>query len=98
MNILSIHDGHYCGATLVQNGIVKSSVCEERISRKKNEVGYPKYSIEDVMRLSNVKSDEIDVVVFASLFPEIIRTVSALILVTEIKYINNNNKSFFIFF
>jgi carbamoyltransferase len=68
MNILGIHDGHNCGATLVQNGVVIASVCEERLSRCKNEVGYPKLSIDDVMRLSKVSVDEIDAVVFASLF------------------------------
>jgi len=68
MNILGIHDGHNCGATLVVNGVVRASVCEERLSRRKNEVGYPQLSIDDVMRLSGVNANEIDVVVFASLF------------------------------
>jgi len=68
MYILGIHDGHNCGATLVQDGTVIASVCEERLSRRKNEVGYPKLSIEDVIRLSGVTVEEIDAVVFASLF------------------------------
>ena len=68
MNIIGIHDGHNCGATLVKDGVVVASVCEERLSRRKNEVGYPKLSIDDVMRLGGVVADEIDVVVFASLF------------------------------
>jgi carbamoyltransferase len=68
VNIIGIHDGHNCGATLVKDGVVVASVCEERLSRRKNEVGYPKLSIDDVMRLGGVVADEIDVVVFASLF------------------------------
>ena len=40
MNILGIHDGHNCGATLVKKGVIVASVCEERLSRNKNEVGY----------------------------------------------------------
>jgi carbamoyltransferase len=68
MNILGIHDGHNCGATLVKNGVVLASVCEERLSRCKNEVGYPRLSIDDVLRLSEVSIDEIDAVVFASNF------------------------------
>ena len=68
MNILGIHDGHNCGATLVKNGSIVASVCEERISRHKNEVGYPKLSIDDVLRLGGVIVDEIDAIVFASLF------------------------------
>jgi len=78
MNIIGIHDGHNCGATLVQNGAIVASVCEERLSRKKNEVGYPKYSINDVMRIGGIGIDEIDAVVFASLFmhlPEFLRDI-----------------------
>ena len=46
--ILGIHDGHNCGAALTRNGRVVAAVCEERITRKKNEVGFPEKSIREI--------------------------------------------------
>ena len=58
LDILGIHDGHNCGATLVRDGVVVASVLEERMSRVKNEVGYPARSIEAVLRLGNLERME----------------------------------------
>ena len=41
VHVLGIHDGHNCGATLVSDGKVVASVSEERLTRRKNEVGFP---------------------------------------------------------
>ncbi|MGB8275999.1 MAG: carbamoyltransferase C-terminal domain-containing protein [Alphaproteobacteria bacterium] len=68
MNILGIHDGHNCGATLVCDGRVVASVCEERLTRRKNEAGYPARAIEEVLRLGGVAAGELDEVVYASEF------------------------------
>lgn len=68
LHILGIHDGHNSGATLVSNGRVVASVCEERLTRKKNEVGYPRRSIEDVLRIAGVDATELTEVVYASNF------------------------------
>lgn len=68
LNILGIHDGHNSGATLTRDGVVVASVCEERLSRVKNEVGYPKQSIEDVLRIGGVDTSELHEVTYASLF------------------------------
>ena len=35
MIVIGIHDGHNCGATVVENGKVLASVLEERLTRKK---------------------------------------------------------------
>lgn len=66
--ILGIHDGHNCGATLTRGGEVVASVSEERLTRNKNEVGYPKRSIDDVLRIAGISADELDRVAYASLF------------------------------
>lgn len=66
--ILGIHDGHNSGATLVRDGVVVASVNEERLSRVKNEVGYPRRSIEDCLRLGGIGADSLSAVVYASLF------------------------------
>lgn len=68
VHILGIHDGHNSGATLVTDGKVVASVSEERLSRRKNEVGYPRRSIEDVLRIGGVDPSELSEIAFASLF------------------------------
>ena len=50
MYILGIHDGHNCGAALINEGKVVTSISEERLTRKKNEVGYPRLSIEECLK------------------------------------------------
>ena len=39
MIILGIHDGHNSGATLLEEGKIIASICEERLTRNKNEIG-----------------------------------------------------------
>lgn len=68
VSILGIHDGHNAGATLTIDGKIVASVCEERLSRRKNEVGYPRRAIEDVMRIGGVDAPDLAEVVYASLF------------------------------
>jgi len=68
IHILGIHDGHNCGATLTRDGAVIASVCEERLSRVKNEVGYPEKAIENVLRIAGIDAMDLDEVVYASLF------------------------------
>lgn len=66
--ILGIHDGHNCGASLAVDGVICASVSEERLSRAKNEVGYPRRAIEEVLRLAGVDAAELDEVSYASNF------------------------------
>jgi carbamoyltransferase len=66
--ILGIHDGHNCGATLSCDGRIVASVQEERLSRRKNEVGYPRQAIEDVLRIGGIGPELISEVAYASLF------------------------------
>ena len=66
--ILGIHDGHNCGATMTRDGEVVASVSEERLTRNKNEVGYPERSIDDVMRIAGISASDLDRVAYSSLF------------------------------
>ena len=68
MVILGIHDGHNCGASVINDGEIVASVCEERITRKKNDVGYPKLSIENVLEISKINANDLSYVVYASNF------------------------------
>ncbi|MCK4787975.1 MAG: hypothetical protein KAV87_29750 [Desulfobacteraceae bacterium] len=66
--ILGIHDGHNCGATLTRNGLVVASVSEERLTRNKNEVGFPERSIKEVIRIGGIEAHDLHEVAYASLF------------------------------
>ena len=66
--ILGIHDGHNYGATLIRDGEIVASVCEERITRRKNEVGYPRRAIEDCLRISGIDPSQLTEIANASLF------------------------------
>src|SRR6056300_540824 len=68
MYILGIHDGHNCGATLTKDGKILSSVLEERLTRRKNESGFPKKSIIYCLNICKIKKHELDKVVYASNF------------------------------
>ncbi len=66
--ILGIHDGHNCGAALLKDGVLVGSISEERISRLKNEVGYPKGSIDELLRAEGIQNSDIERVALASNF------------------------------
>ncbi|MGE0254623.1 MAG: carbamoyltransferase C-terminal domain-containing protein [Alphaproteobacteria bacterium] len=66
--VLGVHDGHNCGATLVRDGAVIASVSEERLTRVKNEVGYPRLAIDEVLRLGGIDARALAAVAYASLF------------------------------
>ena len=66
--ILGVHDGHNSGATLLQDGEIKFSISEERLTRNKNEIGYPRNSINEVLNLGKVNTDELYKVVYSSNF------------------------------
>ncbi len=68
MIILGIHDGHNCGASLCHDGKIVYSLLEERITRKKNDVGFPKNSILQCLKEYGIKNHEIDFAVYSSKF------------------------------
>ena len=68
MIILGIHDGHNSGATIVKNGQIIASVLEERLTRKKNESGFPHKSIISCLKICSIKKSDINKVVYASNF------------------------------
>ena len=66
--ILGIHDGHNCGAALCKDGKIVAAVCEERLTRRKNEVGFPTRSIQEVLRIAGICGGDLESVCFASFF------------------------------
>lgn len=68
MYILGIHDGHNCGATIINDGKILASILEERLTRRKNEFGFPKKSIIYCLKICKIKKHQLDKVVYASNF------------------------------
>jgi carbamoyltransferase len=68
MKILGIHDGHNASAALLEDGQILAAVQEERLTRRKNEPGYPKRAIEEVLKIANCSTKEIDKVALATKF------------------------------
>ena len=66
--ILGITDGHAAGACLFRNGKIEYAISEERITRNKNEAGYPKLAIEKILQLSNITPEEIQLIALAGKF------------------------------
>ena len=66
--ILGVHDGHNSTAALVADGVVVAAVQEERLTRRKNEVGYPRRAIEDCLRIAGFDAKDLAEVSYASLF------------------------------
>jgi len=62
MKILGIWDGHDAGAALVEDGVIRVAVNEERYTRKKIHVGFPYESIKACLGYTNTRPYEIDVV------------------------------------
>jgi len=65
MIILGIHDGHNAAACLFADGTVLAAHQEERLSRKKNQGGFPAGAIASVLRVAGVSLDQVDRVAYA---------------------------------
>ncbi len=68
MIVLGIHDGHNSGASLFKNGKLLSAVSEEKISRKKNEYGFPEKSIKFILKHNNIKKNQINKIAVSTKF------------------------------
>ena len=60
MRVLGIHDGHTSTAALVEDGEVKFALSEERLTRKKNQGGFPEQSIRAALKKLDLKPSDID--------------------------------------
>lgn len=63
MIVLGLNEGHMSSAALVKDGKLLAATCEERFTRKKNEMGYPEKSIEFCLNYTKTKKENIDYVV-----------------------------------
>ena len=60
MIVLGIHDGHNCGSALFKDGNLICVLSEERVTRNKNEYGFPIHAINYCLKYANLKKNQID--------------------------------------
>lgn len=65
MTILGISDSHESHACIVRDGVLLAAMAEERLSRLKADIGYPKRSIDAILRATGIDPTSIDLVAFA---------------------------------
>lgn len=65
MIILGIGDSHESHACVMRDGKLIAAMGEERLSRLKADMGYPRRSIDAILRDAKIKPHEIDIVAFA---------------------------------
>ena len=67
--ILGIWDGHDCGAAVLQGGRLVAAVNEERLTRRKLEIGFPELSIGCCLELGRIAPRDVEVVAFSTSDP-----------------------------
>ena len=68
MKILGIHDGHNSSACLLIDGKVEYCIQEERLTGRKNFIGFPEKSIQLILRSFDLHPEEIDKVALSSYY------------------------------
>ena len=66
MIILGINFGHDSAAALIKYGKIINAIEEEKISRIKQDFGWPKKAIAKIFEQNNIKPNEVDRIVFGS--------------------------------
>lgn len=63
MAVLSFSNEHEAGAAIVKDGKIVAAINEERLSRVKNQDGFPERSIEYVLKASKLKPEDVQHVI-----------------------------------
>ena len=64
MNILGINFGHDSSACLIQNGVLKVAIEEEKLSRHKSELGFPENATQYIFERFGLTEANIDIIAF----------------------------------
>jgi len=65
IRIVGIHDNHNASVCLLEDGVVKFAVQEERIVRKKNYTGFPYKGLQMLLERNNLTIEDIDFFAFS---------------------------------
>lgn len=68
MNILGINFGHDAAVALIQKGEIKYAIEEEKISRLKQDFGWPENAVQEIFRQFKLSPFDIDRIAFGSFF------------------------------
>ena len=66
MKILGIHDGVNSSACLLEDGVLRYALQEERLSGIKNHTGIPWRSIKQIYELANIRPGQVDEIALAT--------------------------------
>ena len=66
MKILGINDAHNASACVVEDGVVRAALQEERLTRVKNEFCFPHRAVEWVLSETDTKPQDVDYVAMSS--------------------------------
>ena len=64
MRVLGIHDGHSSSAALIEDGKVVAAIQEERLTRNKNQGGFPHHAIQEVLKIGGCSLTDLDAAAF----------------------------------
>lgn len=84
MNILGIWDGHDSGAAVIVDGRLVAAVNEERFTRRKLEIGFPRQSIAACLAIAGL--DARDVALVAASTSDVAKTLSRWVPSTKERY------------
>src|SRR5579884_629306 len=68
VSVLGIHDGHSASACLLRDGCIVAAVSEERLSRRKNDPGYPRRAVEEVLRIAACRPMDLTAIALGTRF------------------------------
>jgi len=84
MNILGVWDGHDAGAALLVDGRVVAAINEERLTRRKLEIRFPRLSIEACLEIGGLQPADVQLV--ATCTSDIAKTISRVLPSTKEAY------------
>jgi carbamoyltransferase len=67
MKILGIHDGHNATAALMIDGQIVAMISEERLTYRKNEMGFPERAIVECLNIAGINGNDLDKVAFSTI-------------------------------
>ncbi len=67
MITLGIHDGHNSGCAIFKDGKIICALSEERVTRNKNEYGFPIKSIKKCLSFTGIKKNQVDEVAVSTI-------------------------------
>lgn len=72
MLVLGINFGHDASVCIIQNGKIIAAIEEEKISRIKQDFGWPRYAMERLFKEYHLRKKDVDIVAFNEEIPDVL--------------------------